>query len=104
MRFLLPNIAGTTQPHDPNTLRERALNPGSLGIELDKVLRLLLLPPLLQSLILFLRTNADRPAYTATRTGTERARGTWLTIDDLEPTLDYLFVPLVHHPTPTHSC
>src|SRR5512138_2898838 len=77
MRLLLPDRAGTTQTHNADALRDGALNPRPLGVDLGKLLGLFLLAPLLQGEVLLMGTDCDGAARMAKRLGTERSRRAW---------------------------
>lgn len=57
MRLLLPDIMGTTHPHDPDSLRDGPLNTRSRGLDLLKFLGLFSLSPLHQGLVFGLWAN-----------------------------------------------
>src|SRR5690348_11357249 len=85
---VLTDIAGATQAHRTNPLRDSAFHAGSAGIECFKLLRLRPLPGLLERMIVQLLTHRDGATRVARRVRTQRAAGTGLAISHREFDLD----------------
>ncbi len=103
MRSLQPNGSRTAQSHDRNPLGDGSLNARSRSLDLGKFLRLFLLSPVHQSLVLLPRTNRHGSACMANGLGTTRSRRTQLAVCCRELDLDHLVLPVVNSWCPTDA-